>query len=174
MRGRRHVADDLGDLRDSISKLPERLRDRVLLTEAHDTFNGLNRPALNVLYNAADIYASTSAEGFGLTIAEAIAAGVPAVALDYSAVPEVVGDAGILVPVAHLVDNEYDHQWAAVDEEAFAREVIRLAQKPALRREIGARGPKRVAKMFSWDDCAAQFAELVQPMKVEVVNEVAA
>ena len=41
---------------------------------AHDTWKGLPRTTLNVLYNAADIYASTSAEGFGLTIAEAIAA----------------------------------------------------------------------------------------------------
>lgn len=161
------TADQGGNLKDAVSKLPERLRSRVLLTEAHDTYSGLSRAALNVLYNAADIYASVSAEGFGLTIAEAIAAGVPAVAMDYSAVPEVVGDAGILIPIAHLVDNEYDHQWAAVDEAKFTEAVIRLARKPALRREIGSRGPRRVASLFSWDDCAQKFADLVQPQSEE-------
>jgi len=161
--------DQGGNLRDTISKLPERLRERVLLTEAHDTFSGLSRESLNVMYNAADIYGSTSAEGFGLTIAEAIAAGVPAVAMDYSSVTEVVGDAGILVPYRELVDNEYDHFWAAVDEEAWAAAVIRLAQKPALRRELGARGPVRVKSMFSWDTAARQFADLPNPARLEVV-----
>jgi glycosyltransferase involved in cell wall biosynthesis len=161
--------DQGGDLKDSISKLPERLRSRVLLTEAHDTFNGLSRASLNVLYNAADLYASVSAEGFGLTIAEAMACGVPVVAMDYSSVTEVVGDAGVLVPYAHLIDNEYDHQWAAVDEDKFAEAVIRLAKKPSLRREIGARGPRRVREMFDWDTAAQQFAALVQPSSEEAV-----
>jgi len=160
--------DQGGNLRDSISKLPERLRSRVLLTEGHDTFTGLSTASLNVLYNAADIYASTSAEGFGLTIAEALAAGVPAVALDYSAVTEVVGDAGILIPPQGLVDNEYDHFWAAIDEAKFADAIIRLAQKPALRRELGSRGPRRVASKFSWDTAAAQFADLVEPKAEEI------
>ena len=160
--------DQGGNLRDSISKLPERFRGRVLLTEAHDTFNGLSVESLNVLYNAADIYGSTSAEGFGLTIAEAIAAGVPTVAMDYSSVTEVVGDAGILVPYKHLIDNEYDHSWAAVDEEAWASAVIRLARKPALRRELGSRGPSRVRSKFSWDTAARQFAEIANPQGLEV------
>jgi glycosyltransferase involved in cell wall biosynthesis len=161
-------ADDQGgDLRDSISKLPEDIRRRVLLTNGHDTFSGLSVEMLNVLYNAADIYASVSAEGFGLTIAEALAAGVPAVALDYSAVPEVVGDAGVLVPYAHLIDNEYDHMWAAVDEEAFGAAVLRLAQKPALRRSLGALGPRRIADKFTWDACAAGFADLISPVSEE-------
>ena len=160
--------DQGGNLRDSISKLPERFWERVKLTDAHDTFSGLSRESLNVLYNAADIYASTSAEGFGLTVAEAIAAGVPAVAMDYSSVTEVVGDAGILVPYRELVDNEYDHYWAAVDEDAWADAVLRLARKPAMRRELGSRGPRRVASMFSWDTAAQQFAAVAEPAAQEL------
>lgn len=159
--------DQGGNLRDSISKLPEALRSRVLLTDAHDTFSGLSRASLNVLYNAADIYASTSAEGFGLTIAEALAAGVPVVALDYSAVTEVVGDAGILIPPQGLVDNEYDHFWAAIDETKFAEAVLRLAAKPALRKDLGSRGPRRIASKFSWDTAAAQFAAVVSKPALE-------
>src|SRR6185436_4201250 len=160
--------DQGGDLWDAISKMPEHLQERVKLTKAHSTFKGLTKSTLNVLYNAADIYGSTSAEGFGLTIAEAMAAGVPVVAMDYSAVSEVVGDAGVLVPYRELVDNEYDHFWATIDEDAFARAVVRLAQKPALRRSIGSRGPTRIRQMFDWDTAARQFAGLVSPDVQEV------
>jgi glycosyltransferase involved in cell wall biosynthesis len=163
--------DQGGRLSDTIAKLPAHLQDRVLLTKAHDTFSGLVKAELNVLYNAADIYASVSAEGFGLTIAEAIACGVPAVALDYSAVPEVVGPAGVTVPYAHLVDNEYDHMWASVDEEKFAAAVTRLVNRPAERRQLGSLGPRHVARMFDWDEKASQFAEL---FAAAVPQEVAA
>jgi glycosyltransferase involved in cell wall biosynthesis len=153
--------DEAGDLKDAKSKLTPEHQERVILTGAHDSFTGLGRSELNVLYNAADIYATNSAEGFGLTPAEALAAGVPVVAMDYSTMPEVVGPAGVLVPVDHLVDNEYDHQWAAVDERAFADAILRLASKPQLRRELGRQGPKHIAETFQWDRAAAQFAELV-------------
>ena len=117
---------------------------------------------MNVLYNAADIYVTNSAEGFGLTPAEAGACGVPVVAMDYSTMPEVVGPGGVLVPVDHLVDNEYDHSWAAVDEEAFADAVLRLADKPALRRELGKRGAHHIASTFQWDREMAKLADLVR------------
>lgn len=152
--------DQGGVLNDTISKLPPEFRERVKLSNAHNTWTGLGRGALNVLYNAADIYASISAEGFGLTIAEAVACGVPSVVMDYAAAPEVIGPAGVAVPYAHLVDNEYDHKWAAVDTEAFAKAVIRLAQKPAQRRQLGSLGPAHIARTFSWDTAALQFHDL--------------
>ena len=155
------VNDEGGDLLDAKSKLRPDHQNRVLFTRAHDSWKGLGRAELNVLYNAADIYVTNSAEGFGLTPAEAAAAGVPVVAMDYSTMPEVVGPAGILAPVAHLVDNEYDHSWAAVDEEAFADAVIRLAAKPTLRRELGRQGPRHIREHFDWARSAGQFAALV-------------
>jgi glycosyltransferase involved in cell wall biosynthesis len=153
--------DQGGVLRDTISKLSPEHAARVMFTNAHDTFRGLDRNALNVLYNAADIYASIGAEGFGLTIAEAIACGTPAVAMDYSAVPEVVGPAGVLIPPAYLVDNEYDHKWAAIDSDLFTEAVIRLAQKPAVRRQLGSLGPAHVKANFDWDHSAAQFHDIL-------------
>ncbi len=159
--------DEGGDLRDEVSKLIPPYQQRVKLTKAHDTFRGLSRADLNILYNAADIYVTNSAEGFGLTPAEASACGVPVVAMDYSTMPEVVGDAGVLVPVDHLVDNQYNHSWASVDEAAFAEAVLRLAQKPTLRRELGRKGPHRVRSMFQWDTAARQFATLIAEATTE-------
>lgn len=133
--------------------LPGRGHGQILLTDSP----GLARPALVSLYNAADLYVSTSAEGFGLTIAEAIACGVPAVAMDYSAVPEVVGPAGVCVPIADLVENEYDHYWAAVDEMEFGRRVEFLITHQSRREDLGRKGPAHVTANFSWDRAASAF-----------------
>lgn len=155
--------DEGGLLQDTISKIPAEFHSRILSTKrAHNTYTGFPRKDLNVLYNASDIYVQNSAEGFGLTVAEALACGVPVVGMDYSAVPEVIGPAGVLVPIAHLVDNEYDHFWAAVDEEKFAEAVIRLARKPHERTMLGKRGPAHVRKNFQWPQSAQTFAALIQ------------
>ncbi|MHB8219936.1 MAG: glycosyltransferase family 4 protein [Acidimicrobiales bacterium] len=56
---------------------------------------------LAALYAAADVYVSLSAhEGFGIPLVEASRAGLPVVALGAAAVPETVGDAGLLVGTA--------------------------------------------------------------------------
>ena len=89
--------------------------------------------------------------------------------MNYSAVPEVVGDAGILVPYRELVDNEYDHFWAAVDEDAFAEAVIRLATSRRLRKELGVLGPERIASRFDWDSKATQFIKVLSQPVAEVV-----
>jgi glycosyltransferase involved in cell wall biosynthesis len=148
--------DQGGFISDSLSKLSPNVRARVKLTGTV----GHARDLLSALYNAADLYVSNSAEGFGLTIAEALACGVPAVGADYSAVPEVIGPAGVTVPVAHLLDNEYDHAWCAVDEVEFARRVEFLAAHQTRREDLGRKGPAHVAARFRWDAAAAAFADL--------------
>lgn len=153
--------DQGGNLRDTLSKYPEQARKRIIVTPFHDEWGGAPRDILAALYNAADVYASNSAEGFGLTIAEALACGVPAVGVGYSAVPEVIGPAGIVVPEGGLVDNEYDHFWWAADERAFGAAVEKLVRDPALRRSLGREGPRHVATNFTWAGAARAFADLV-------------
>jgi len=149
--------DQGGFLPDDVPKMSKSAGDRVIITDRP----GLPRPVLAALYNAADLYVTTSAEGFGLTIAEAVASGVPAVALDYSAVPEVVGPAGVVVPVGGHYDNEYSHLWAWPDEQEFGRQVARLVDRPARRRELGSLGPKHVAENFSWHEAARVISQVI-------------
>ena len=80
-------------------------------------------------------------EGFGLPVLEAMACGVPVLASNVSSLPEIVGDASLLV----------DPQ----DVDAIAREMARLWQDEALRRELAARGLER-AQSFSWERTASQ------------------
>jgi glycosyltransferase involved in cell wall biosynthesis len=149
--------DQGGYLPDTLSKLPEPVRSQVLLTDAA----GIPRDLLVTLYNAADLYVSNSAEGFGLTIAEAIACGVPAVGINYSAVPEVIGPAGVTVSEGGLLDNEYDHFWFAVNEDKFGAAVEHLMTHQTKRQDLGRKGPAHVAANFQWSVAARDALEII-------------
>jgi glycosyltransferase involved in cell wall biosynthesis len=153
--------DQGGYLPDTIAKYPAFISRRMVLTGFHDMAGGASRDILTALYNAADVYVSTSAEGFGLTVAEAIACGTPAVGLDYSAVPEVIGPAGLTAPIAGLIDNGYDHFWALPNEKAYGPIVASLLDDDVLRRRLGMAGPGHVAANFSWAKAAIQFSAAI-------------
>ena len=141
---------------------------RMQTTKIHDRHEIADRKLLNILYNAADLYLSTGAEGFGLTIAEALACGTPAVGMDFSSVPEVIGPAGVTVPVGYLVENIYAYHWANVDEAKYTEAVEFLVTHKARRRELGRLGPAHVATNFTWPKAAERFAEIRQPQEVAV------
>ncbi len=82
-------------------------------------------------------------EGFGLPAGEAMACAVPVVSTDGGALPEVVGDAGIVVP-AKSVDGLVE----AIDS---------LLRDSLKRDELGARGRQRILETFCWDVCAKQM-----------------
>lgn len=152
-------ADDQGgNLDHAISKLPAGIRSQVIVT---DVGGGLSRDMLAALYNAADVYLSTGSEGFGLTIAEAVACGTPAIGMDYSSVPEVIGPAGVAVPIAGVIDNEYDHFWGAIDEPALTAELERMVTSRTRRERLGALGPAHVRSNFSWATAAQVIGGLI-------------
>jgi glycosyltransferase involved in cell wall biosynthesis len=91
---------------------------------------------LPAYYSLADVYVSASLmEGFGLTIAEALACETPVVAAEAGSVAEVVGPGGILVPPR--------------DPENLADAISNLLQHPEQRRELGLRGRAHVVHTFS-------------------------
>lgn len=147
--------DQGGFLPDEVSKMSKPSAERVIITDRP----GLPRSVLNALYNAADLYVTTSAEGFGLCIAEALSTGIPAVVIDYAASTEVMGPAGIAVPPAALYDNEYNHAWAWPDEDEFGKAVAYLVDHPAKRRALGAEGVRHVTRTFRWDEAAKVIAD---------------
>ncbi|KZX58182.1 glycosyl transferase [Halioglobus sp. HI00S01] len=82
-------------------------------------------------------------EGFGLPAGEAMACGVPVVSTDGGALPEVVGDAGVIVPAKNV-----DAMVTAIDE---------LLQDPARRAQLGEAGKARIEEKFCWQVCAREM-----------------
>ncbi len=82
-------------------------------------------------------------EGFGLPAGEAMACGVPVVSTVGGALPEVVGDAGILIPVR--------------DTDAIVEAVRRLIKDESLRAELAVAGRKRILEQFCWRVAARQL-----------------
>lgn len=102
--------------------------------------------ALPALYNGAVLFVYPSLyEGFGLPPLEAMACGTPVVASDTSALPEVVGEAGVLV-------DPYD-------TEALIAGMIGLLRDRSRCEALSARGLRRAAQ-FTWARSAAQLLSI--------------
>ncbi len=86
-------------------------------------------------------------EGFGIPVLEAGACGVPVITSNTSSLPEVAGDAALLVD-PHDVD-------------AIAEAMLRLVEDDALRAELARRGQENV-KRFSWEKCARETLAVLE------------
>lgn len=92
------------------------------------------------LYRGASLFVYPSLyEGFGLPVLEAMASGVPVIASNSTSLPEVVGDAGLLVDPC--------------DVDRLKEAMIQILEDEKKRREMVERGMAR-AKIFSWEKCA--------------------
>jgi glycosyltransferase involved in cell wall biosynthesis len=105
---------------------------------------------LAALYARASIFAFPSLdEGFGIPVLEAMSAGVPVIASNTSALPEVCGEAAIFVD--------------PLDVDQLASELQRLAADPDLRTQIAKRGRSRAAE-FTWNVAAEKTWNVYQEL----------
>jgi len=103
---------------------------------------------LVALYNLADVFIFPSFyEGFGLPPLEAMACGTPVVVSNAASLPEVVGDAGLLVD---------PHE-----PESIAEAVGQVLQDPELAEELRQKGLKR-AQQFTWKRTAEETLAVYQ------------
>lgn len=95
---------------------------------------------LSVLYSGAEAFLYPSLyEGFGLPPLEAMQCGLPVISSNTSSLPEVVGDAGIMVDPR--------------DNDGMCDAMLTLLNQKGIHREYRRKGIER-AKMFSWHNCA--------------------
>lgn len=136
------LAGEKGWMYESVYELVKtlRLQDRVIF------LGRVSSDELLWLYNTAELLVAPSIyEGFGLTPLEAMACGTPVVASNVSSLPEVVGDAGLLVDPF------------SVDEITVA--IARVLQDSELRAQMSAKGLAQ-SERFSWDKAAIETLAL--------------
>ena len=98
------------------------------------------------LYRRADMLVFPSLyEGFGIPVLEAMACGTPVITSTTSSLPEVAGEAALLVDPA--------------DPEAMGEAMVRLSRDASLRQQLTAKGRERI-RQFGWKEAAARTLAL--------------
>jgi glycosyltransferase involved in cell wall biosynthesis len=103
---------------------------------------------LPALLSGAHLFAFPSLyEGFGLPVLEAMACGTPVLCSNVSSLPEVAGDAALLVD--------------PLDVKSMAEAMNRLLQDEGLRSQLVERGYRQV-RQFSWERCARETLAVLE------------
>lgn len=101
---------------------------------------------LILLYNGASLFVYPSLyEGFGLPVLEAMSCGVPVVASNVTSLPEIIGDAGIMIN--------------PMDREELLSSIIKVLTDIALYKELSKKGLAQ-SKKFSWQKVAKETLEV--------------
>lgn len=119
------------------------IKDRVTFTGRIDHEEFVRQYARASLAVVPSVY-----EGFGLPAGEAMACEVPVISTTGGALPEVLGDAGVLVPPA--------------DAEALAKAISDLLSNPERARRLGQAGYRRVQEKFTWKRAAEKTIDAYQ------------
>ena len=157
LKGTQHLIPAIARLREEFKDLrltfigkpkpggdTEKLIRRHALNDVIEFKHGISAGEIVELYARATIAVVPSEyEGFGLPAAEAMACGVPVVSTDGGALPEVVGDAGVIV--------------AKADPLALATAIADLLRDPDKRRCLGDAGRSRMQAKFNWAHVAIEL-----------------
>jgi len=119
---------------------------RLKLKDSVRFVSGISTEALVEHYSEASVVVSPSLyEGFGLPAGEAMACGCAVISSDGGALPEVVGDAGLVV--------------SAGDSQALAGALDQVLSDEGLRQEMGRKGRQRILDAFCWKVAAREFTD---------------
>lgn len=127
---------------------------RSLKLEDEVIFTGyITDKELPLIYSASELFVYPSAyEGFGLPLLEAMACGVPVIASNVSSIPEITGDAVVLVNP----DNAGE----------LSKAMNKIISDKSLQESIRKKGLER-AGMFSWEKAAGQTLEVYKKTAVK-------
>ncbi len=157
LKGVRYLLEAVASLRDTYPELEllmvgkpkpggdtEQLIERLAIGDRLTFVSGISTERLVQYYAEAQLVVVPSVyEGFGLPAGEAMACGVPIVSTNGGALPEVVGDAGVQVPVKNA--------------EAIAGAIAELFEDEDKRNLLAEAGRRRIEQLFCWKNAARQM-----------------
>jgi len=125
---------------------------KVVTPDFNSMWIGSSEEKMSEVYNCLDVYVqATFGESFGLPVLEAMACGLPVIASENSSLPEIVGDAGLLVPCWE--EEIYTQEGFGIrktKERELADAMEKLYHSPELREELGRKAHQR-AREFTWE-----------------------
>jgi len=159
LKGLSGLLQTLGNLRKDIPKIKlhivgelkengdnDKLIKRLNLRDHIQFHSELSSEALVGLYNQVSAVICPSLyEGFGLPAAEALACGTALISSDGGALPEVVGDAGVIYP--------------AGDQQKLCEAIRKVLNTPDYQQQLEQAGRARAEALFCWDRVAEEFNE---------------
>ena len=105
------------------------------------------------MYTSVDVFVYPSLyEGFGLPVLEAMAAGCPVIVSNVSSLPEIVGDAAILVDPYSIYE--------------IAQAILTVLQDMELKTHMSKKSVEQ-AKKFTWEEASTNFLQIFK----SVLNE---
>jgi D-inositol-3-phosphate glycosyltransferase len=133
-----------------------------------ETRLGCSKEIMRRIYCASDVIVTTThGEGWGLSITEAMACGVPIVAPRHTACQEIIGkneERGFLAEIAaHVVLLHFDNfrQRPLVDVSSMANKILEVYKKPEKAKMKAERAQAWVKEYCDWDKIAVRWDELI-------------
>ncbi len=128
---------------------------------------------IQALYGFADCYVHPArGEGFGLPVAEAMAAGVPVISVAYSGLADFVSeDTAVTVP--HVIEQAQTHlqldrsTWAEPDRGALTAELVRMARDPddpAVKKRVEV-ARELITTRFTWEAVCRRWEEFITDLE---------
>jgi glycosyltransferase involved in cell wall biosynthesis len=144
-----------------------KLQNRVIFS-GMKFFDGFDYKKMNEVYNLMDVFLlTTSGEGFGIPIIEAMACEIPCVVTDYTTTQELLienGQCGFPAKVAVELTGSWNVERAIMDDDHAAKCLENLYNNPQLRKDFGKIGREKVLKYYNWDKVGKDWNDLIQEL----------
>jgi glycosyltransferase involved in cell wall biosynthesis len=128
-------------------------------------FDGFDYKQMNEVYNLFDVFfLTTSGEGFGIPIIEAMACEVPVVATDYTTTRELLiedGVCGFPVKVSSELTGSWNVERAIMDDNEGCKALDILYKDKELKEQMGKIGKQKIDNLYNWEVVGKQWNNLV-------------
>jgi glycosyltransferase involved in cell wall biosynthesis len=146
----------------------EGLTNRVVFSpiKYYENFDYKDMPKV---YQAMDLFLlTTSGEGFGVPIIEAMSCSIPVIASDYTTTPElIINDhppCGIAVPLSCELTGSWVVERGIMNDDKCAEALTELYNNEFKRKAMGVNGVSKVAKYYSWDVVIPQWRKYIREL----------
>ncbi|MCK5177411.1 MAG: glycosyltransferase, partial [Candidatus Aenigmarchaeota archaeon] len=133
-------------------------------------YDGFDYSAMNEVYNAMDCFLlTTSGEGFGIPILEAMACGIPPVVTNYTTTNELLiedGQCGLPINLSLSLTGSWNVERGISDDNHCVECLNTLYKDKELRLKLGQVGIEKVNKLYTWDKIGQDWNNLILELTI--------